>query len=83
MRLMTKYAAIGSDTIHHEGDERSRTRPGHGYPAYSETVTTMKEFKTLEDMLEHYRSNMHSYKTFRYIQFEDVELVADISVRVK
>lgn len=24
--------------IHHEGDERSRTHPGHGYPAHTETV---------------------------------------------
>lgn len=28
-------------TIHHEGDERSRTHPGHGYPAYTETVHSM------------------------------------------
>lgn len=78
-----KYAAIGYDTIHHEGDERSRQSPGHGYPAYSESVTTLKEFKTEEEMLEHYRSNMYSYKKFRYIKFDDVELVTDISVRVK
>ncbi|KXK08643.1 MAG: hypothetical protein UZ21_OP11001000634 [Microgenomates bacterium OLB22] len=25
-------------TIHHEGDERSRTNPGHGYPAWDEQV---------------------------------------------
>ena len=25
-------------TIHHEGDERSRNYPGHGYPAYDETL---------------------------------------------
>lgn len=26
-----------SEKIYHEGDERSRTHPGHGYPAYTET----------------------------------------------
>lgn len=29
-------------TIQHEGDERSRTHPGHGYPAHSETITSTK-----------------------------------------
>ncbi len=27
-----------TSSIHHEGDERSRQCPGHGYPAYTETV---------------------------------------------
>jgi hypothetical protein len=30
-----------TDTIHHEGDERSRTHPGHGYPAYTETINSI------------------------------------------
>ena len=25
-------------SVYHEGDERSRTNPGHGYPAYTESV---------------------------------------------
>ena len=38
------YAIIVFNTrsIYHEGDERSRTNPGHGYPAYTEKV---KEFE--------------------------------------
>lgn len=27
------YAIIQSETVHIPGDERSRTNPGHGYPA--------------------------------------------------
>lgn len=36
----THFAAIVFKThsVHHEGDERSRTNPGHGYPAYTETI---------------------------------------------
>lgn len=36
----THFAALVFKThsIHHEGDERSRTHPGHGYPAHTETV---------------------------------------------
>ena len=38
------YAIIIFDNkqIHHEGDERSRTNPGHGYPAYTENVNNFK-----------------------------------------
>lgn len=32
--------------IHHEGDERSRTCPGHGYPAYTETIKSCRTFVT-------------------------------------
>jgi len=31
-----------SRSIYHEGDKRSRTNPGHGYPAYTETVNTIE-----------------------------------------
>jgi hypothetical protein len=37
---------FGKTTVHHEGDERSRTNPGHGYPAYSETIPTTEIFVT-------------------------------------
>jgi len=46
-----KYAVIKDRSIHHEGDERSRTHPGHGYPAYTETVHEIQEFKTKEEWL--------------------------------
>lgn len=38
------WAIITTSQIHHEGDERSRTNPGHGYPAYSETVISYQAF---------------------------------------
>jgi hypothetical protein len=37
--------------IHHEGDERSRVAPGHGYPAYGESVSTPLIYAT-EDKSE-------------------------------
>lgn len=45
-----KYAAIESRSIHHEGDQRSRDCPGHGYPERTETVTTFVPFKSREEM---------------------------------
>ena len=42
------YAVLTERYIHHEGDERSRTHPGHGYPAYTETVSDLKRFTDKE-----------------------------------
>jgi hypothetical protein len=33
-------------SVYHEGDERSRTNPGHGYPAYTESFTVVRQFVT-------------------------------------
>lgn len=36
-------------SVHHEGDERSRTNPGHGYPAYTEHITKIRQFVTSDE----------------------------------
>lgn len=48
------YAVLeeSSTNVYHEGDERSRTHPGHGYPAYTETIHSIdyKSFKDEEEL---------------------------------
>ncbi len=41
-------------TIYHEGDERSRTYPGHGYPAHTETIEEPELYRcrTVQDVEE-------------------------------
>lgn len=44
------------ESIYHEGDERSRTDPGHGYSAYTETrhkviYTTFKDAQEMSDWI--------------------------------
>ena len=39
------WAVVENISVWHEGDERSRTHPGHGYP---EHVTNHKEYKPFE-----------------------------------
>lgn len=38
------WLIVKSRNIYHEGDERSRTHPGHGYSAYTETVEDTTRF---------------------------------------
>ncbi len=75
-----KYAALTTTSIHHEGDERSRTNPGHGYPAYTENVATFTKFKNEEDMKQWIlrRSRFETYTIIKY-----VELVIETEVTVK
>jgi len=38
------YAILmfNTSSVYHEGDERSRQCPGHGYPAYTETIESFE-----------------------------------------
>lgn len=43
------WAIIEGTAVHHESDERSRTNPGHGYPAYTENIITYQVFFNKEE----------------------------------
>jgi len=43
--LLIKFSV---QSIYHEGDERSRSNPGHGYPAYTETLHTSEVFAFMD-----------------------------------
>jgi hypothetical protein len=38
------FAIITEVSVHIPGDERSRTNPGHGYPAHTETYISYRAF---------------------------------------
>ena len=79
---MEKFAVIITKTIYHEGDERSRTNPGHGYPAYSENYDTLVEFKSEKEFLcwvEDNNKRQYSRETFRAIKFKDLSIKNTVS----
>lgn len=39
--------AFKEKVVRHEGDERSRTHPGHGYPAYDERIDNCEVYVAL------------------------------------
>ena len=45
-----KYAAVIKKAIHHEGDQRSKDCPGHGYPAWTEYYEYLQYFDSREEM---------------------------------
>jgi hypothetical protein len=76
-----KYAVIVNRSIYIEGDERSRTNPGHGYGAHTENYKELVEFDTEEALKKWILRNEN--EKFRAIQFEDVEFVREITVKKK
>jgi hypothetical protein len=73
------WAIIKDTSVHHEGDERSRTNPGHGYPAYTEQFIEITEiFNNEEDFkrsLAHLDRSVRGFKLTPYTIKTTVEVI--------
>lgn len=80
------FAVIQERNIRHEGDERSRTNPGHGYPAHTETFQEFTEFRTEADMLAWVESvEKRKYgppPKYRIVRFETLAVETAVVVKV-
>lgn len=54
----------------YEGDERSRTHPGHGYPAYTETVDTVTHYVTEDATAWEEEVKALHFKKEKFVFFE-------------
>lgn len=76
-----KLAVIYNEYVYHEGDERSRTHPGHGYPAHTETIRTFKEFKNEEELKNWIKRNEN--KTFQVIKYQELKIKKEIVIDIE
>ena len=77
-----KYGVLETTLRHVEGDERSRTHPGHGYPAHTVKDTKLHEFDNeegLNEFLKQKDSTSKGLKNLRIIRFEDVVVKRNLS----
>lgn len=74
------WAIVSETSAHIPGDERSRTNPGHGYPAHTETFITYEAFTSKEDWeAEIERRTLQKYgEPFRALRVE----VAHVKIQV-
>lgn len=69
-------------TINIPGDERSRTNPGHGYPASTENAVSYEAYYTEEKLLEAVRElEGHSWNT-SYVVFKSEPLTVGKTITV-
>ena len=71
------YLVITERKIHHEGDEYSRQHPGHGYPAWTETVEKVDYCGNIAAV----ESVIKGLKEGNYRVYEATELAIQKSVK--
>ena len=80
------YAAIIESSYSVEGDERSKTNPGHGYPAHTVNYKEFKEFGSEDEMKEwvaRQKSLIYGAKPFKIIKCITCKITHSISVNVE
>lgn len=76
------FAAIVFSTVHIPADERSRTNPGHGYPAESRPVSEYIAFSSPEEMQTWVNRN-HTSNNFTIIEAFPKAIVTTTTVKVE
>lgn len=79
------FAVSYEETIHHEGDQRSRDFPGHGYGEYTESKTIFKSFnsqKEFEDWVKVETSRPYG-KKFKAYRCTPIEVTTEVKIVIK
>lgn len=79
---MNKYAVIVEETIHIPGDERSRTNPGHGYPARTETKQVFLAFGSEDDFIDWVKEANKGYRRFVPIVYREVKITTETKTSI-
>ena len=84
--FMDKYGIIATETTHHEGDQRSRDAPGHGYPAHStssEVITMYENKEKWEEAIRRKSSAKYGRPDkFTAIIYRVVEVETQINIKI-
>ncbi len=82
-----KLAALVYSSYSVPGDERSRTNPGHGYPAHDVETISLQEFASLAEMekwVTQHTTGLYagSHKKFKLIKYEELTYTTEVKVNV-
>ncbi len=70
-------------SIYHEGDERSRTNPGHGYPPHWETINTVNYYQfDNEDELKAWIASNKNKNNYVVISAQKLEVKQEIKISI-
>lgn len=77
------WAALVFGTIHIPGDERSRSHPGHGYPASTETKIDYIAFDDKEEAekwVSQREGAKYSYDPYKLIEVESRSVQTSVKI---
>jgi hypothetical protein len=79
------YAVFVQSSYYVEGDERSRTNPGHGYPAHTVSYTDVIRFKDEAELKAWIERNNSSYgaKPFEAVVCRPLKVKTSLSIEVE
>ncbi len=78
------FIIVVKGSYHVEGDERSRTNPGHGYPAHTVDTQTAIIVDTMAEVEQWAEANRtESFRVFQGNEFEVVKKVQFVMKPVK
>lgn len=77
------FAVFIEHKIHHAGDERSQTNPGHGYPAYTEDISVVKTFPSEKDFRIWVEDNEKGYGKKNYKAFKCFPINISTSINIE
>ena len=81
--MATEFIAILNNSYHVEGDERSKSNPGHGYPAHDVKYLEAVEFENQESLkiwIEKHQER--SYRIFKTFELQ-VKTKLDVTLQEK
>jgi len=76
------FAIVTQDSVHIPGDERSRTHPGHGYPAETRYFSVYEAFTDRELWESRIRNLTRSQERFHAMEVKPAKVETKISVKV-
>lgn len=79
------FIVLETDSYHVDGDERSRTNPGHGYPAHTVEYIKAHEIPSEAELMKWIEShNKYAFHSpYRVFKCEEVEIQQNISIKIK
>lgn len=79
-----KFAALVKTSTNVEGDERSRTHPGHGYPAHTVEGLEIVKFHDQTEMEAWVQKTITGYAPprFELIRYETLTYASTTTVKV-
>jgi len=79
------YLLITEVTVHIDGDERSRTHPGHGYPARDEHYQSVEKFEDheIDKLIEKLKKLEPSRQRQKFTVYKATESKIEFNLQVK
>jgi hypothetical protein len=79
------WAIVEIASVHIEGDERSRTNPGHGYPARTENYLNYEVYLTREKWvgaIQERETSKYGKRAYRALEVKPVTPTISVSVSI-